>query len=116
VTVETDISTVLKALVSNRAYADVAPANAQRPYITFQQVGGRALNFVGTAAPSLKNGRFQVNGWADTRLDAAALSRQIEDAMRAASGLHTTVLGAPVATYDPETKLYGTRQDYSCWF
>lgn len=30
--------------------------------------------------------------------------------------LQTTVLSGPVATVEAETKLYGTRQDFSFWF
>lgn len=115
-TVESDIFDALKALVANRVYPDVAPVGAALPYITYQQVGGGALNFVEAASPSKKNGRFQVNVWAATRESAAALSRQVEDALRTTTALQTTVLSAPVAGYEEDTLLFGTRQDFSVWF
>jgi hypothetical protein len=116
VSVESTIYDTLKGLVGNRVFPDVAPENTVRPYMTYQQVGGEAINFLDATVPSKRNGRWQVNVWADSRLQAAALSRQAEDAMRTAAGLLTTVLGAPVAIYEPDTKLFGAIQDFSCWF
>jgi hypothetical protein len=113
VSVETEIFNALKALVNNRVFPDVAPENTVRPYITYQQVGGQGVNFVDPTAPSKKNARIQINVWADKRSDAAILSRQVEDTLRNVS--QATVLGAPVAIYEPETKLRGTRQDFSFW-
>lgn len=114
-TTESLLNDALKTLVSNRIYPDVAPENTTRPYITYQQVGGESANFVDVTVPSKKNSRFQVNAWADTRTAAAALAIQIEDTLRVVAALQTTVLSAPVATYDPDTKYKGTRQDFSFW-
>lgn len=106
----------LQALVEGRVYPDVAPENTPRPYFTYQQVGGRAVNFVDSALPSKKNARVQVNVWAETRLQASALGRQAEDTLRVIPALQTTALSALVAVYEPETQLRGTRQDFSVWF
>jgi hypothetical protein len=114
-TVEADLFNALKGLVSNRVYPDVAPANATKPYLTYQQVGGVGVNFIDTSVPSKKNARFQINVWAQTRGAAAILARQVEDALRSTTSLQTTVLGAPVADYEEDTQLYGTRQDFSFW-
>lgn len=114
-TVESSIYTALQGLVGGRCYPDVAPELATRPYISFQQVGGSAVNFIDPTVPSKKNARFQINAWADTRAQAATLAGQIEDALRVVTTLRTTVLGAPVASYEPDTKLRGTRQDFSFW-
>lgn len=114
-TTETRINDAIKALVSNRVYPDVAPENTVRPFITYQQVGGSSANFVDVTVPTKKNSRFQINVWADTRIAAAALAIQVEDALRVVTALQTTVLSAPVATYDEVTKMRGTRQDFSFW-
>lgn len=111
---ESDIKTVLNSLVGNRVYPDVAPANVVKPFIVWQQVGGEAVNFMDPTIPSKRNARIQISVWATTRLSASDISRQAEDAMRAAA-LNTTVLGAGVATYETETGLYGMRQDFSIW-
>lgn len=113
---ESAIFDALKGLVSNRVYPDVAPENTTRPYITYQQVGGQAVNFLDTTVPSKKNARIQINTWADTRQGAAVLSRQVEDTLRGVAALQTQALGAPVSIYEMETKLRGTRQDFSVWF
>ncbi len=115
--VESLIFDTLKTLVSNRVYPDVAPQDVTAlPRITYQQVGGQGINFLEAAAPSMKNGRFQINVWGATRLQVSGLSRQVEDALRSEVYLQATVLGAPVAEYEPETRLYSTRQDFSFWF
>ena len=113
--VESLIFDSLKGLVSNRVYPDVAPDKTPKPYITFQQVGGSAVNFTDATVPSKKNARFQVSVWATTRASAATIAGQVEDALRVVSSLQTSVLGAPVAIYEPETKLRGSRQDFSFW-
>ncbi len=115
-TVEDSIYTALKSLVSNRVYRDIAPdTNTTKPYITFQQVGGEGVNFMEASAPSKKNGRFQVNVWGTDRDAVMTLARSVEDTLRAYTALQTTVLGAAVAIFDDETKLYGSMQDFSCW-
>lgn len=114
--VEAIIFDSLRALVNDRVFPDVAPENTPRPYITYQQVGGESVNFVDATVPTKKNGRWQISLWCDTRLEAADLSRVIEDTLRVVPALQATVLGAPIARYDEETKLRGTMQDFSFWF
>lgn len=113
--IETTLFSSLQSLVAGRCYPDTAPELVVKPYITYQQVGGAPVNFLDSAVPSKKNGRFQINVWADTRAQASVLAGQIEDTLRAVSALQPTVLGAPVATHEPDTKLHGTRQDFSFW-
>ena len=106
----------IKGLVANRVYPDIGPAGVIAPYITWQQVGGTPVNFLDTATlPSKANGRFQINTWATTRAEAAALAKQVENAVRAETSLQPTVLSQPVATTDEETGRKGYRQDFSLW-
>lgn len=127
--VESAIFNALKALVANRVFPDIAPDLTARPYITYQQVGGKAVNFLEQGAagavmtgspsapinPSQSNARIQINVWADTRGQASTLAKQVEDALRALTALHTTVEGAPIASYEADTKLRGSMQDFSFW-
>lgn len=116
-TVEATLFDALKTLVSDRIYpAGRVAEKAARPYITFQQVGGQPVNFLDPTVPSLKNGRFRMNVWANNRKDAAAMCRAVEDALRVNTTLQTTVLTAPVALFDDATNLAGTSQDFSFWF
>ncbi|MGK5028503.1 DUF3168 domain-containing protein [Janthinobacterium sp. MDT1-19] len=105
----------LRGLVADRVYPDLAPDDASRPYITYQQVGGDAVNFVESTIPAKKNARMQINVWADTRIQATAMGGAVEDALRSLIALQPSVLGAAIATYDDETKLRGTMQDFSLW-
>lgn len=114
-TVEATIFAALQGLVGSRCYPDIAPANVARPFCTYQQIGGTAVNFIDSGLPSKANARVQINVWADTRAQAALLSRQAESALRATTALQTTVLGQPAATFEEDTRLYGTRQDFSFW-
>ena len=90
--VESDLFNVLRSLAADRVYRDLAPDDVSAlPRITFQQIGGDAVNFIDPTVPSKKNARMQVNAWAASRDSAAALGRQIEDTLRLASGLQTRV-------------------------
>lgn len=112
---ESILYNTLRSLVADRVFPDVAPEGTALPYCTFQQVGGTAINFINGGLPSKRNGRYQVNCWGQSRLQAALLARQVEDALRQVVALQTTVLAAPVAEYEEDTKLYGCRQDFSFW-
>lgn len=115
-TVESDLYTALKTLVSNRVYPDVAPAGVVLPYITYQQVGGDVINMLGPYAPGKRNGRFQINVWATTRAAANALMKQVEDAVITSTTLNARSQMAAISTYEEETKLYGQFQIFSIWF
>lgn len=110
-TIETDIVTVVGALVSNRIYADTAGPGVVIPYVTYQQVGGQVLNPI-RGVPAERMARIQFNVWATTRQSANSLMRQIEDALRA-SPYYGRPDGALIATYEPVTKLRGAQQDIS---
>lgn len=115
-TTEATIFSTLTGLVGGRCYPDVQASLPARPYIVYQQIAGQAVNFYDLAIPSKKNGRYQVSVFADTRLAAIALAKQVEDALRVVASLNTEVIGA--ATWLSEEGppvLYGSRQDFSCW-
>ena len=113
-TVEADIYNALKGLVADRVYpANDVPVGVSRPYVTWQQTGGVAVNFMEATTPSIRNARIQINCWADTRLAVSSISRQVEAAMITALKAH--VLGALIAVKEIDTGLKGTMQDFSIW-
>lgn len=114
-TVEADIYTLLRGLVGDKVYPDTAPLGTPPPYIVYQQVGGRTLQYLGREVPNKKNGRFQVSGWAGTRKAASALQLAIENAFMTATTFQAEPLGSPVATSADELPLKGSRQDFSIW-
>ena len=113
--IEARIFSALRGLVADRVYPDPPDPMPQRPYIVHQRLPGVAINFLDGSVPGKDNGRFQINCWCDTRVDAIALMHQVESAMRLAASLQTTVLGSPASLYEPDTKLRGAMQDFSCW-
>ena len=86
-----------------------------RPYITFQAVGGQSPNYLSNTVNAQQNARMQVNVWADDRATANSLIQSAIAAL-APPPLNATNIGAPVSSYETDTKLYGSRQDFSIWF
>jgi hypothetical protein len=112
--IESNLVAALGPLVGNRVYPDVAPANVTLPFCTYQQVGGKAVNFVGAESSDKKNARIQITVWSKTRKQAMELIREIEDEMVKAP-LLAEVVGAAISRYDAETTYRGAMQDFSFW-
>ena len=111
---ESIVFAALKPLVGGRCYPDVAPAGVTRPYITYQAAGGKSPNYL-SGAVALQNARMQINTWAADRLTAVALMSSVIAALTSAP-INATNIGAPVSTFEADTKLYGSRLDFSIWF
>ena len=109
--IEATIYNALKGLVSDRVFPDVAPEGTQKPYATYQQVGGAAYNYTEGGAVGARNARVQVNVWAASRLEASTIGNAAEDALRNVPG--TVVLGAATSIYEPDTQARGHIQDFS---
>ena len=112
-TPEEHIYSVLQHLAGGRVFPDVAEAGTDKPYITYQAVGGAPLNFLSGDRPDKQPVRMQVNVWAERRTEASEVGMLVEDAMRSAGHLQVEVLTGRVATYDEQTNLRGTMQDFS---
>ncbi|MFM0256099.1 DUF3168 domain-containing protein [Paraburkholderia sediminicola] len=104
----------LRVLVADRCYPDVGPAGVARPYITYQAVGGQSPNYLSNNV-DLQNARMQVNVWTDTRSVANSLMQNVVAALTGQI-IRAVTIGAPVSSYEPDTKLYGSRSDFSIWF
>lgn len=109
---EANLFNALSALVNARVFPDVAPEGVELPYITYQQIGGKPINFLGAESSSKKNARVQVNVWSHTRIEASALIRQVED-IAVTAPLLGVIEGGAIASYEPELKIYGAMQDFS---
>lgn len=111
---EATIYTLLKGLVGDRVFPDVAPSGTAYPCIVYQQVGGQGLAYTEGTMPDHENCRMQIACWATTRAAAITLAKQVESAM-CASELMARPIGARVSNYEDDTQLYGARQDFDCW-
>jgi hypothetical protein len=112
-TPEEHIYSVLQHLAGGRVFPDIAEAGTNKPYITYQAVGGAPLNFLSGDRPSKQSVRMQVNVWAERRTDASEIGMLVEDALRSATALQVEVATGRVATYDEATDLRGTMQDFT---
>jgi hypothetical protein len=113
--IEAAIHAVLAPLVGNRVFPDVAPVTTPKPYVTYIQIGGEIVEYLGRETPSIQNGRFQVNVWGTTRLESSRVMLQIEAALIAATTFQARPLSAPTSTYDHDMILYGSMQDFGIW-
>lgn len=113
-TIETKVGDVL-ASVCPRVFADFASTATPRPYVTFQRIGGNAVQTVSDEMPNLVNATFQIDVWSSSRGEADALARQIEAALRTALSLQARPVGESIATSDPGLDLRGTSQDFTVW-
>ncbi len=111
--VEDNIYLALKDLAATRVFRDFAPLSTAKPYITFVQIGGEAYTYVGPEVPNIQNGRFQINVWGSTRAQCSALMLQVESAMTLATAFIAKPLGAPSGSYDHDSQIYASMQDFS---
>jgi hypothetical protein len=112
--IEASIKTALASVAGGRVYPDTPPDNPTFPCIVYQQVGGDVINPLECTDPNLDNARIQVWVWAKTRLEASSVMRQARIALT--GSLKAFALGAPVSEYQSDTKLYGSRTDFSIWY
>ena len=109
---ESTMKTALSSLVSGRCYPDISPDGVAFPLIVYQQVGGKALEFVEGKLADKDHARLQVMVWSKTRLEASTLARSVRQTL--VEGVtNATTYAAPVSLYDAALKLYGSRTDYS---
>lgn len=111
--VESDLYDTLKGLVSNRCYPDFAPLGTVRPFITYEQTGGDAWQYVEGSLPDKKHGRFEIGVYADSRASCASIGLAVEAAMSAATAFAGSAIHAPISDYASEVKIYSSTQNFS---
>jgi len=111
---ETELYAVLVS-VTPRVFPDFAPVSTTRPYVTFQQIGGEAVNMLDRFTPNKRNASIQVNVWSNTRAEAMTIIQSIEDAIRATTVFQGEPQSAPQADFDADIPVYGASQDFTIW-
>lgn len=111
---ETQLYDTLK-VVCPRTFPDFAPTNTARPYVTYQQIGGDAVNMVDRWVPNKRNARMQINVWADTRASASTTMQAIEDALRMSTLFQAEPESAMTADFDADFPVYSAMQDFTIW-
>ncbi len=114
-TYEATLSGLIGPLMGGKFFPDVPPDASKYPCGVYQQVGGQSLWFREGAMPGHKHARVQITVWAETRLQANQLMRQIEGAI--CTGLRNAEpFGAMVGGYEDAIKKYSARQDFGFWY
>ena len=114
--VMTDLVSVLEPLVGSRVYeATDVPDDMRQSYITYQQLGGRAVFFLERALVPKKNGRFQINWWAPTKAEVDALATQIGSAIVLSTLFQASAIEEPVDADGSLVNLFGQQQDFGIW-
>lgn len=112
--IEQQLFDTLKVLCP-RTFPDFAPVSTVRPYITYQQIGGKSLRFLDNTAADKRHVEMQVNVWGNSRMETTALARQIEDALCASPLFVATPNSEPASDFDADIPVFGTRQDFSIY-
>jgi hypothetical protein len=103
------------ALAGVRVFPEVAPDGAQAPYIVYAEAAENPLNLlVGGRAADLENHIFQFDVYAKSKAQAVALKTAISTALQEEKALGA-VLRNGGSMYEPDTKLFRQRQDFSLW-
>lgn len=111
---ESDLTALLKTLCP-RVYPDFAPAGTVAPWVTYQAIGGQALNYVDDTVPDARHTMLQVNVWSNTRAATLALMHQIEAALRASAAFNARPASEAVSDAEEDIAMYGSRQDFDIW-
>lgn len=112
---EASLFTILSPLVGGRVYPDLTPEPATFPCIIYQQVGGKAADYVEKTLPANDNARVQILVWSKSRLEASSIMHQARVAIIGSSLNARTVAGS-ISQYHEYLALYGARQDFDIFF
>lgn len=114
-TAESIVYEALQNLAGGNVFPDVAPSDSTAPWITYQAVGGKDFTNLDNSLSNPRNTRMQVAVWHTSRLAAAELMEQVYEALN-----NPTVkgypIGAPVSVFEQDTRLYGSRLDFSIFW
>ena len=111
---EADLHILLKTICP-RTFPDVADIGTAPPFIAWQLLGGESVRALDNAALYKRNSYVQVAVYSTTREDSLAKIRAAEEAMCTSTAFICTPMGEPLATYEPDSKLYGAIQRFSIW-
>jgi hypothetical protein len=113
-TLEANLAVLLKQ-VCDQTFPDFAPPGTKLPYITFQQIYGDVISYLGKEVSSKENAVMQINVWSATRKEAKAMILQIESLLTLAVSFQASPVAASVSDFEADLPAYCSRQDFSIW-
>jgi hypothetical protein len=111
---ETLVACLQATSIGSAVYALVAPNSSLPPYCVYTQISGTRVNNM-DGDGGLGNPHYQIDIYAKTQSSRDALQKEIRNAILAYSSLHAVFLNDGVM-YEPDTKFFRHRQDFSIWF
>src|SRR5450830_499424 len=96
--IEHDIMLALNSLVADQVYYDSAPQGTPLPYITLQQVGGAAIEYLDNVTDQDKV-RIQIDVFASDRVAANGIMSSVRGILGAVPFL-ASAIGSPVSGYE----------------
>lgn len=109
------ILTALLKQACDQTYPDFAPPGTKLPYITYQQIYGDVLRYMGKEVPNKENAVMQINVWSASRKEAKAMILQIEAKLILANQFQASPVAAAVSDFEADVPAYCSRQDFSIW-
>lgn len=85
-----------------RVYEDVAPTGAMVPYVVWQELGGKSLNYVDNMPADNDDVMYQVKVY-HTRADRAS---EVRSVVRKALELYCFIMNPRISGVDSKTKQY----------
>lgn len=108
----------LTAVVGARIYPNIAPPDADAPFVTYQRVSGERLRSLGGAI-GYAMPRFQLDAWAGRYATAQAVAAQLRAALVDYTGtpdsgtvIHSVMLENDQDLYDDGAKLHRVSLDF----
>ncbi len=114
-TIEENIFNCIRTTsLGNDIYSSIADDSKAPPYAVYTKIiGQRPQTLDGDSG--LERARFQIDIYASTSAQRAALRTEVRQALQADAVLKAIFL-EDGETWEPDTKLYRSRQDFSFWF
>jgi hypothetical protein len=104
------VSALITAGATARAYPVLAPAGVALPYLTWQRIASEAAELAGRASGERIS--VQVDCWAKTYDDAAALADAVRAAIQPGTGVIRGALESDLDDYEDASGLYRRMQTY----
>lgn len=104
------------AAVIPNCYGTVAPANAAKPYVIWQRIGGDPPEYLDNEDPQVDQALVQVEIYADEILVPKALMKVLTTALRQHPDLVVRPNGGMHDDFDHDMQLFAAARDFTVSF
>lgn len=105
----------IPAVIPN-CYGTVAPANAPKPYVIWQRIGGDPPEYLDNEDPQVDQALVQIEIYADEILDPKVLMRTLTTALRQHPDLTVRPNGGMRDDFDYDMQLFSAARDFTVSF